>query len=51
VSGLRLGVFSQYSQWQPIVREVEFQTDDGTWRKNVDGCSDPSVSIVSGGGA
>jgi hypothetical protein len=47
MTGLRLAVFSQYSQWQPLVAEVEFQTSDGTWRKNEDGCAAPSKDSVT----
>ena len=34
LSRVRLGIFSQYSRWQPLVREIEFQTSDGVWKKN-----------------
>ena len=34
LSRVRLGIFSQWSRWQPLVREIEFQTSDGAWKKN-----------------
>jgi alpha-N-acetylgalactosaminidase len=46
VPGFRFAVFSQYSKWQPMIREMEFQTGDGAWVKNLDGCTQPSASMV-----
>jgi hypothetical protein len=37
LSGVRLAAFSQYSKWQPLIVEIQFQTNAGVWLTNT-GC-------------